>query len=67
MRVSTWEKLGYQWQKLSCLQRGIIIITIPITCFAIFPPLVSWNHFDLIEDREEFYQLQATNSLSKEL
>ena len=67
MRVFTWEKLGYKWQQLSCLQRGIIIITIPVTCFAIFPPLVSWNHFDLIEDKEEFYQLQVTNSLSKEL
>ena len=67
MKIFAWEKLSCKWQSLSYLQKGIIIITIPVTCFAIFPPLVSWNHFDWIEDKEEFYQIQLNNSIKQKL
>ncbi len=63
----TANKIFSRWQALPCRQRGVIIIAIPITCMAIFPPLLAWSHFDIIEDKREFEQLQLTNSISREL
>ena len=60
-------KLRKIWKKLSVRQRGIIIIAIPVTCFAISLPTVSWSHFDLIEDEEVFDRLAIIRSISKNL
>lgn len=67
MSFSIANKIFSRWQILSFRRRGVLILAIPITCLAIFPPLLAWNHFDLIEDKEEFAHLQLTNSISKEL
>lgn len=60
-------KIFSRWQTLSCRKRGVLIIAIPITCLAMFPPLLAWSHFDIIEDKREFEQLKLTNSISREL
>ena len=55
------------WRTLSFRRRGVLIIAIPITCLAMFPPLLAWSHFDIIKDKREFEQLNLTNSISREL
>ena len=60
-------KLRKIWKKFSVRQRGMIIIAIPVTCFAVSLPTVSWSHFDLIEDEEVFDRLAIIRSISKNL
>ena len=67
MKAYSIEKLRKIWKSLSIRQRGTIIIAIPITCFAVSLPTVSWSHFDLIEDEEVFDRLAIIRSTSKNL
>lgn len=67
MKIFLGKKLNDLWKNLSVRQRGTIIIAIPITCFAVSLPIVSWSHFDLIEDEEVFDRLAIIRSISKNL
>jgi len=60
-------KLRKTWKTFSVRQRGMIIIAIPVTCFAISLPTVSWSHFDLIDDEQVFDRLAIIRSISKNL
>lgn len=55
------------WKNLSVRQRGIIVISIPITCMAVSLPVVSWSHFDLIEDETAFDRLAIIRTVSKNI
>lgn len=67
MNQSPLNKLRKTWKNFSVRQRGMIIIAIPVTCFAVSLPTVSWSHFDLIEDEEVFDRLAIIRSISKNL
>ncbi len=67
MNKTFLNKLRKRWKNFSVRRRGMIIIAIPVTCFAISLPTVSWSHFDLIEDEEVFDRLAIIRSISKNL
>ena len=67
MRLPLLNSLQNKWRNLSVRNKGILILAIPISCFAVSLPTVSWSHFDLIDDEDILARLQLIRSIAKDL